>query len=138
MTRKSGPPRVTIDQTLLEPLERLAQGMMNSSPEVADRLLDELARARVLPAAKMPADVVSIGNRVTFRDETTGREQSVELVFPDQADIDAGRVSVLTPIGVALIGLQAGARFSWETRGGQTRELTVVRVEGGTAQQAAD
>ncbi|MFA5539000.1 MAG: nucleoside diphosphate kinase regulator [Gemmobacter sp.] len=129
MTRKSGPPRVTIDQTQLEPLERLAQGALGRNPDLADRLLDELSRARILPPGKMPADVICLGNRATFRDETTGKEQSVVLVLPEQADIDTGKVSVLTPIGVALIGLQAGARFSWETRGGETRELTVVRVE---------
>ena len=45
-----------------------------------------------------------------------------------RADIDAGRVSVLTPIGVALIGLKAGSRFQWETRGGESRNLTVLAV----------
>ena len=93
-----------------------------------DRLLDELSRARILPAARIPADVVGIGSRVTWRDETTGQEQTATLVWPEEADIDAGRASVLTPIGVALIGLKAGSRFQWETRGGESRNLTVLAV----------
>ena len=55
-------------------------------------------------------------------------EQTVTLVLPQQADIAQGRASILTPIGVALIGLKEGSSFSWETRDGQTRRLTVVRV----------
>src|SRR5690606_27200373 len=91
-------------------------------------LLTELARARIVPAMDLPGDVAAIRSRVTYRDETTGREQSVVLVWPEEADIAAGRASVLTPIGVALIGLQAGARFTWDTRTGETRELTVLSV----------
>ena len=65
---------------------------------------------------------------MTYRDETTGREQTVTLVFPGEADIALGRVSVLTPIGVALLGLAEGASSSWDTLQGETRRLTVVRV----------
>ena len=52
--------------------------------------------------------MVNIGSQVSFRDEVTGREQTVSIVLPADADIAAGRVSVLTPIGAALIGLKAG------------------------------
>ncbi|WP_287883599.1 MULTISPECIES: nucleoside diphosphate kinase regulator [Paracoccus] len=127
MARTPRPP-VTIASDTLDRLERLAEAAMARNPELADRLLAELARARVLPPARMPADVAGIGSAVTFRDETTGREQTVVLVWPEDADIAAARASVLTPIGVALIGLRAGARFTWETRAGETRELTVLSV----------
>lgn len=127
MARTPRPP-VTIASDTLDRLERLAEAAMARNPELADRLLAELARARVLPPARMPADVAGIGSTVTFRDETTGREQTVVLVWPEDADIAAARASVLTPIGVALIGLRAGARFTWDTRAGETRELTVLSV----------
>jgi|UPI000326C92D regulator of nucleoside diphosphate kinase len=127
MARTPRPP-VTIASDTLDRLERLAEAAMARNPELADRLLAELARARVLPPARMPADVAGIGSAVTFRDETTGREQTVVLVWPEDADIAAARASVLTPIGVALIGLRAGARFTWDTRAGETRELTVLSV----------
>ncbi|RDW13243.1 nucleoside diphosphate kinase regulator [Paracoccus thiocyanatus] len=127
MARTSRPPVVIASDTL-DRLERLAQGAMARNPELADRLLTELARARVLPAGQTPADVAGIGSAVTFRDETTEREQTVVLTWPEDADIAAGRASVLTPIGVALIGLREGARFTWETRSGETRELTMLSV----------
>lgn len=112
----------------LQRLERLAEAAMARDPDLADRLLGELARARILPAAKLPQDVATIGSAITYRDESTGREQSIVLVWPEDADIGAGRASVLTPIGVALIGLRAGARFTWDTRTGETRELTILSV----------
>ena len=118
--------RITLARETLDRLERLAEASMAGNPDLADRLLTEIARARIVAEASLPPDVVAIGNPVTYRDETTGREQSVTLVWPEEADIAAGRVSVLTPIGVALIGLKAGARFPWETRSGEVRELTVL------------
>lgn len=123
------PPRITIAQEVMDHLEALVEGAASTTPALADRLLDELSRATILPAARIPADVAGIGSRVTWRDESTGREQTATLVWPEEADIDAGRASVLTPIGVALLGLKAGARFQWETRSGQSRDLTVLAVE---------
>lgn len=128
---KARRPQITIAQETVDHLEALVEGASARMPELADRLLDELSRARILPAARIPADVVGIGNSVTWRDETTGQEQTATLVWPEEADIDAGRASVLTPIGVALIGLKAGARFQWETRSGELRDLTVLSVSPG-------
>lgn len=137
MTRKPAQPRIFINEELVDHLEGIAEGALKRSPELADRLLTELARAQRVPPAKVPTDVVTIGNRVTFRDESTGKERSVTLAFPEDADISAGRISVMTPIGVALLGLREGARFDWETTTGETRQLTVVSVtpaeDGGTA-----
>lgn len=125
---KAHRPQITIARETIDHLEALVEGASARMPALADRLLDELSRARILPATRIPADVVGIGSRVTWRDETTGQEQTATLVWPEEADIDAGRASVLTPIGVALIGLKAGARFQWETRGGENRNLTVLAV----------
>lgn len=127
MARKPRP-QVTIASETLDRLERLAEGMLARDPDLAGVLLDELTRARILPAAKIAADVAGIGSTITWRDEATGRDQTVTLAWPEDADIAAGRASVLTPIGVALLGLSAGARFTWETRMGETRELTVLSV----------
>lgn len=127
--RSTTRPPIVIAAADLPHLESLATGAMSRAPDLADRLLTELARARIVEDGRMPADVVRIGARVTWRDETTGRETTATLVWPEQADIDAGRVSVATPIGVALLGLRAGARFPWQTRSGEERNLTVVAVE---------
>lgn len=69
-------------------------------------------------------------SEVTFRDDATGLQKQVTLVYPNAADIDAGRVSVLTPIGAALIGLSAGQAISFETPSGEQRSLTVLDVRG--------
>lgn len=128
MAKAPARPRITIAQERLDHLEGLAQGAMTRMPELADLLLTELSRAKVVSAKALPADVVDIDRPLSYRDEASGREVSVTLVWPEHANIDAGRISVLTPIGVALLGLQAGARFTWETRTGEARELTVLSV----------
>ncbi|MBI6630937.1 nucleoside diphosphate kinase regulator [Pontibaca salina] len=125
-------PRVTIDQFHLADLESLAEGAMNRAPQVADRLFEELGRAKIVKSGKLPSDVVTIGNTVTYRDETTGAERTVTLVYPQDADISQNRVSVVTPIGVALLGLSEGASFSWEARNDVTHQLTILKVVPGT------
>lgn len=126
--RTTRAPKIIINADDFDHIEALAEGMMPRQPELADRLLDELSRARVVKAGKMPRNVVGLGNRVTYRDETTGAETTVSLVYPEQADIERQRISLSTPIGVALIGLSEGARFHWDTRDGERRSLTVTSV----------
>jgi regulator of nucleoside diphosphate kinase len=121
-------PRVLIDRAYLDRLESLASSAARRTPALADRLLEELGRAEIVESASMPPNVVTLGNAVTYRDETTGREQTVTLVLPGEADIALGRVSVLTPIGVTLLGLAEGASFSWDTLQGESRRLTVTRI----------
>ena len=71
---------------------------------------------------------MAIGRAVTYRDESTGQEKTVTPVYPEDADIARGRISILTPIGVALIGLAEGASLHWDTRDGERRVLTVLQV----------
>ncbi len=123
-----GAPEIILETTQADRIGAAAEAALRRFPELAGRLLDEIARARVVPQGELPADVVGLGKEIVYRDEVTGRETIVELVMPPEADIDRDRVSVLTPIGVALIGLRAGASFTWETRNGETRRLTVTRV----------
>jgi regulator of nucleoside diphosphate kinase len=122
-------PPIVLDAAWSDRLEDLAAvAIRRGLGAVGDRLMAEVARATVLPSAEMPADVVNIGSAVRYRDEMTGREQTVSLVLPQDVDIDRGRISVLTPVGAALIGLRAGAAIGWETREGVERRLTVLAV----------
>lgn len=121
-------PKIIIDADDLAHLEALAEGALVRNADLANRLLEELGRAKVLPAAKMPANVVKIGNLVTYRDESSGQERTVMLVYPEDADIAQGKVSIMTPIGVALLGLTEGSSFHWDTRAAQRRTLTVTSV----------
>lgn len=128
--QSAGPrPELILSAATLNRIESLAEGSMQRNPAMANRLLDELGRASIVAPDELPANVVAIGNAVTYRDESTGQERTVTLVFPEDADIDQQRVSVITPLGVALIGLSEGAAFYWDTRADQRRMLTVIRVQ---------
>ena len=106
-------------------LRSLTSGPMT---EVCEYLREELDRAHVLPAEELCPDIVSIGSEVEFRDEQTGKTQKVILVYPFDADIAHRRVSVLTPVGAALLGLSINQTISFRTRTGERRELTVLKV----------
>ncbi|MFX0547143.1 nucleoside diphosphate kinase regulator [Roseovarius sp. S1116L3] len=122
-------PRIVLNAEDLPRIEALAEGAIVRNPALADRMFDEINRAQIVPASEMPGDVIGIGSTATYRDETTGQEKAFTLVYPEDANIALDRVSVLTPIGVALLGLAEGAAFHWDTRANQRRTLTVIRVE---------
>ena len=88
-------------------------------------------------AATLPTRVC-MGFEVAYRDDTTGRVQTVTLVYPNEADIAKGRASVLTPIGTALIGLAVGKSINWTTRTGEMKRLTVLEVREPTPAEAAE
>jgi regulator of nucleoside diphosphate kinase len=117
-----------LSSSRLAELEALSEGMMRRTPELAERLIEELDRARIVSASRLRPDVVDIGRKVTYRDEQEGKDHTITLVLPQDADISCGRISVMTPIGVALIGLAEDAVFHWETRDGHRRELKVLKV----------
>ena len=122
-------PTVVIDEAYYDRLESLALGGMERSLAAAERLLEELERAEVLPSEQVPANVVNIGSKVIYRDEDTGQNHSAVLVFPGEADISQQRISVLTPVGAALIGLSEGQSINWLSRNGRERRLTVLEVK---------
>lgn len=122
-------PDVVINMATLQRIEALAESALKMNPELAEKLLDELVHAEVVAPDRVPAGIVGIGNAVTYRDEASGQEKTVTLVFPEDADISQRRISVMTPLGVALLGLAEGAVFYWDTRDGSRRPLSIVRVE---------
>ncbi|AMU89552.1 transcription elongation factor GreAB [Sphingopyxis macrogoltabida] len=91
-------------------------------------LLGEIDRAAIHSSADIPDDVVTMGSEVTFLDEKSDTERTVRLVYPGDADISAGRISILTPIGAGLIGLSTGQSILWPDRGGEEHRLTIVKV----------
>lgn len=107
-------------------LLRLAMAGTGFTADDADGLLSELERATVVPDDAIPPDVVRMGSLVQY---SVGDERrTVELVYPKDANISQGKVSVLTPIGTALIGLRAGQTITWRTRDGRRQALTVDSV----------
>lgn len=91
-------------------------------------LLAELDRAIVVPLESMCPGVVAMYSRVRYRDEETGASREVQIVFPADVDVAQGKVSVLAPVGAALIGLAAGQGIDWTFPDGAMRRLTVLAV----------
>lgn len=127
VTEQRKPP-ITMTRSDHERLSRLADSIAEASPAVADTLFAELDRARVVADTEIGLDVVRMGSTLSFTTDT-GEDRTVTLVFPQEADIAAGKISIHTPIGAALIGLSAGQSIDWTARDGRTHRLTVRSVE---------
>ena len=121
-------PSITLSADDYQGLSTLAHAARNKMPDLAAELAEEIGRAHVLAKGRHPQHTVCMNSEVEFRDDTTGRVHKVTLVYPAEADISQGRVSVLTPVGTALIGLRSGGSITWETPAGEARELTVLSV----------
>jgi regulator of nucleoside diphosphate kinase len=96
-------------------------------PPTLSVLERELERAIVVKPDEVPATVVTMNSRVQLTDLDTKDQRCVTLVFPTMASIETGCVSVLAPLGTALLGSQEGAPVAWRTPRG-TRRLRVERV----------
>ena len=121
-------PEIVIRAADEERLAELANGLLDSRPELGEELLAELARARLADGDEL-ANTVQMGSTVTY--EAEGRTRQVTLVYPAQANIDAGCISVATPIGTALLGLAPGQAIDWTARDGRRQHLTVLSVTPG-------
>jgi regulator of nucleoside diphosphate kinase len=121
-------PAITMTRTDHERLARLAEFYAARNPEMAEELLTELDRARVVVDPRIPVDVVRMGSNVRFTSDL-GEDRRVALVFPGDADIAEGKVSILTPVGIALLGLSAGQSIDWTARDGRIHRLTVESVD---------
>jgi regulator of nucleoside diphosphate kinase len=82
----------------------------------------------IVDRAELPADVVSMSSRVTFVDECSGQRREVTLVYPARAHPAAGRLSVLAPLGAALLGLSVGQTIEWPLPGGRTARVRIEAV----------
>ena len=96
-------------------------------PATLTLLERELERATVVKPDQIPATVVTMNSEVEVMDLDTGERRSLTVVFPAMAGIEAGRVSVLAPLGTALLGSRQGAQVTWQTPRG-ARQLRVENV----------
>jgi regulator of nucleoside diphosphate kinase len=122
-------PRIVIPASEHARLMALADKAEQRAPEIAEYLADELTRADIVPDDKFDANVVRMGSRVTYLDESTGKERTVTLVYPEAADVNRGLISVLTPIGAALLGMSPSQTITWPNPGGRNATLKVLSVE---------
>jgi regulator of nucleoside diphosphate kinase len=95
-------------------------------PDVAEELLNELYRAEIVD--DLVEGVIRMGSHIEYRADGT-ETRSVTLVYPGQANIEVGKISILTPIGTALIGLCPGQSIDWTALDGRVHMLTIIAVD---------
>ena len=115
------------DMAALEAL--IIQGRASSRRDMyhLDDLGQELERAEVVADAEIPSDVVTMNSTARVRDLSTGVTAVYTVVFPAEADVASNRISVLAPVGTALIGYRRGDEVEWRTPGG-ARQLLIEEV----------
>jgi regulator of nucleoside diphosphate kinase len=127
MTAKQLPP-ITMTEENYRVLSNMVDAATAVAPFLADFLSQEIDRARLVPSDGISPDVVTLGSSVRFRERNSGAARSVRLVFPPEESIADGRLSILTPVGIALIGLSVGQEMEWVTRDGRTLGLRLLEV----------
>jgi regulator of nucleoside diphosphate kinase len=123
-------PHIIVSNADYERLSSLAASARDAG--IADDLAEELARAEVVDAWRLPPNVVAMGSTVEYVEQPGKTRRRVTLVYPGQEDIALGRISILTPIGTALLGLSVGQSGTWVTRSGQRKTLVVAAVTNGS------
>ena len=120
-------PTITITRLDMQRLERLLDSLDEFGPG-AEALQAELDRAEVMGHDEVPAGVVTMNSRVHCREESSGKDYHLTLVYPEDAGGE-GKVSILAPVGCALLGLSVGQHIDWPAPGGKQLKLTLLEVE---------
>jgi regulator of nucleoside diphosphate kinase len=114
-----------LDARRLRGLLGARRGASFRDQEHLRELKSELERALVQEGTDVPADVVTMHTRVRVLDLSNGERREYVLVYPVDADVSTHRISVLAPLGIALLGYRAGDEVEWEMPGGVRR----LRIE---------
>jgi regulator of nucleoside diphosphate kinase len=125
---ESALPPIVITTDEARRLSALANSSMALFPRVAHFLACETERAKVVADDSDLRGIVRMGSQVRYCDNKTGDVRDVVLVYPHEADIALKRISVLTPVGAALIGLSVGQAIEFQTPGHQRHSLTILGV----------
>ena len=123
------PPPIVIGETDEQKLTTMATSLASKgpAPNLGHTLLAELERAVVVPDRDVPENVVRMNSWLEYEIDGHDRRR-VQIVFPGDANIDEGRISILTPIGTALIGLSPSQSIALRGHDGRPHELVVVSV----------
>jgi regulator of nucleoside diphosphate kinase len=119
-------PAITVSSLDLERLERLLEGLKGDAAQQAQGLQAELDRAEIVEPTDMPGNVVTMNSRVRFSMEGSSEPLIQTLVYPKDLDGSADKISILAPVGSALLGLSVGDVIDWPRPGGG---LNKVRIE---------
>jgi regulator of nucleoside diphosphate kinase len=108
------------DQDLKRVLSCLRSDCLDVS--IVELWEEKIERAQIISQDEAPADLVTMHSIIHNGDST------MTLVFPHEADIDQGKISILAPLGMALLGARVGHTISWQARNGQTRTLVIDSI----------
>lgn len=108
--------------------ERISQIIFSNSHAQALLLAEELDRASIVDEAEIPHGTVKINSKVRYLEVAADRENFCTLVLPEDAQLEQKKISVLAPIGAALIGLQVGQEIEWPMPNGQLKKIKILEV----------
>ena len=117
----------TKDAEKLRELIRKAHHSDYRGSDYLKKLAEEIEKASVVQSNQIPSDVITLNSTARLVDQKTDEEMLYTLVFPEDADISQGKISILAPIGTAMLGYKVGDTFEWDTPGG-TRIIRVKEI----------
>jgi len=121
-------PPITLSSLDAVRLERMLDSLSSKQFPDKDDLQAELDRANIVEPQEIPPDVVTMNSTVTFRVESSDKEFSLTLVYPNEADDSTRKISILAPVGSALLGLREGDEISWPKPGGGLLLVRILKV----------
>ncbi|GKX56475.1 regulator of nucleoside diphosphate kinase [Leminorella grimontii] len=121
-------PTIIINELDAERIDMLLERPEFASSPVAQALTEEIDRAEIVAPEQMPADVVTMNSRVRFIDLSNQEERVRTLVFPNALTDSNEQLSVMAPIGAALLGLRVGADISWHLPNGTVTKIKVLEL----------
>ena len=121
-------PKIVVSSLDMDRLEALLDALPAVQAQAQQALLAELSRAEVVEPEDMPPDVASMNSRVRFMLDSSSEARDMVLSYPKDMDGSADRLSILTPVGSALLGLKTGKRIAWTRPDGATFEVKLLDV----------
>ena len=121
-------PQITVSSLDADRIDKLLDSLDERELQSGHELLAELDRAVIVAPEEIPADVVTMNSSIKFRETSSGREFSLTLVYPQDSGKNNDAVSILAPVGSALLGLKEGDTIEWPKPGGGVLSVQIIEV----------
>ena len=121
-------PKIILTSQDLERLEALLEALPSNALPGKEALLSELGRAEIVEPDQIPPSVVTMNSTVRFRIDSSGEDYCLTLVYPKDIDDTGKKISILAPVGSALLGLSTGDEIEWPSPGGGTIKVRIVEI----------
>ena len=120
-------PPIIVSTFDFERIEQLLASASQRNVPGVDALELELSRAELVAPEDIPADVITMNSKARFIDDSTGTEYDLTLVYPHHANLPDS-VSILAPVGSALLGMSVGQTIEWQVPSGKTMKLRILAI----------